>query len=36
MLCAKEELERQVANQIKSWEKLAAELSEYTTKIAFL
>lgn len=29
-LCPKEELERQVADQIKSWEQLAAELSEYT------
>ncbi|XDA80775.1 hypothetical protein R6Z07M_010715 [Ovis aries] len=35
-LRAKEELERQAADQIKSQEQLATELAEYTAKIAFL
>ena len=35
-LRAKEELERQAADQIKSQEQLAAELAEYTAKIALL
>nr|KAF6341186.1 ezrin [Myotis myotis] len=35
-LRAKEELERQTVDQIKSQEQLAAELAEYTAKIALL
>uniref|UniRef100_A0A2K5LJF5 Ezrin n=2 Tax=Cercopithecinae TaxID=9528 RepID=A0A2K5LJF5_CERAT len=35
-LRAKEELERQAVDQIKSQEQLAAELAEYTAKIALL
>ncbi|XP_006901975.1 PREDICTED: ezrin-like isoform X1 [Elephantulus edwardii] len=35
-LQAKEELERQAVDQIKSQEQLAAELAEYTAKIALL
>ncbi|KAB1253995.1 Ezrin [Camelus dromedarius] len=36
MLRAKEELERQAADQIKSQEQLATELAEYTAKITLL